>query len=1560
MRKKRLLAILCTLIMLVSMLPIAAIVAAAPQVFKLENIGDQTARIIQASTAYPNSNRSVNWGAEPIVLTVRVIGEDYEDVQFDLDIEDPTLLAGSFSGLNSNVLTLVSYGETGYTNVTVTARKGALIDSQTFKVTVSLYEDTGDYDWSNLKIPGAGAVCGYIFHPTDPNILYAQTDVGGAHRFNFETNSWEDITQWITPTTQSVGQSRGLGIDPTPGRENWVYLSYGSGQLLLSKDRGDTWINKGTIGISMGGNSGNLRGLGGDNIVAIPNLKAGKLAGSTNPDDYNPPTIYAVSNGGIRMSTDDATTWTDIKSNFGSSGIYTFVVYDGTNTNFRVVGAAANATTTADNGIAYYSANGGTSWAALPGKPTRRSTSSYYFPTKAAFAPPHNEEGDRYLFVTYNDSGSNTAGVNDGNGADGAVFRWLIGADGAVKGDGVNVTPVMIYGTTVKSVAASGTQNRMAGVGMAGLSVDPEIPGALIVATHNTDPYNVNTTLTQRGMETIFRSLDYGETWFPVLAGYNMFGDLRWGDKAPYAGPAVNGELNTNRWDDPNSDAAATQVASTYEWEPWTFLHWSFGPKINPHNSNMLMLNSGLGTFVSYNLTALDNIAKTQGNTVPNAKTVSDLSDTDAKSTLFTTTTGKIDSNRKTSNYSAFRIQTADFPSGGVTAATSVKWETAPDLFMTVQKASGMYSPPSGKNIALTNTWDYPGWAFQSTDHLPWNGWSYARWIDPKWNYLFDGTDGSVNWLEYTNKLDPKYLPPKPNDGKNYTIYAPTNRGISGDNTDYPDGNPDILVSTARTDWHFNAKGGPIISFDGGLIWHNIPDGWVPNLAGSQQNPPGYALLGVGHGVPDKDRLGASTTALKTAVNNLKGNDSAGGTAIGWVTIGADAKTLFWGIGNNQYQRLVGTKADDPIGLGQNWFYPRIWTNAGGTTEMTATTGVKIIADRVDPDVFYAFSTALYVSKDGGNNFYPVTITNAGGRALSMTNLNQVADAGRQIRGEVGNTGVFWIDGDGLFKFEYDKATNTAKSTEIVTTTINSSKFGMSGSNGRAGLGLGPTMDGVVNVNGALYAHGRINPQNGDSATGYGVYRSLDGGKTWVKISQSVLNSAGNVEPVGTVQDPYDNRNFSYSDVRSVTGDPRTFGRVYLSQGNVAGGSRYGDMIVNLLEDGATIATVQFKDHQGNLTGHVRLSKNSTATAIDAPVRTGWHFDGWYTASNGDEEFDFDTPIVANMSLYAQYTKIPDQTPDLVNLQLAQFYASHDNAYNAVYYYQLAISNGDTGLESEMSAAAGKLQQQAKNAMEAGEFSQASSAYQLLSNSSEVPSAISTDAAKSISASQSMGLAWYYYGQNNLYNAVYYLSEEIGGGNNSTGVNALISYAAKQLQELARGETEQGQFAAAYTDYQLLASGNGVPTGIVQDATSSIATGGSIGNAWFYLAQSNWYNTVYWLGNAMQTNSSTGVSAMMSYAAKQLQQQAQDKMTQGQLDQGYTSYALLATTAGVPTVIAQDASKSQDVSDSNYGVALWYLNNSNYINAKYYLQLVVANGNNSSGVQGLLSYVNSK
>jgi hypothetical protein len=83
---------------------------------------------------------------------------------------------------------------------------------------------------------------------------------------------------------------------------------------MLSRDRGDSWeyvrnaagTGNVTIGINGGGNSGNLRSVGGDNLVIIPNKAAVPGTGTSVENgedghpDYDRPTMWAVSTNGIR------------------------------------------------------------------------------------------------------------------------------------------------------------------------------------------------------------------------------------------------------------------------------------------------------------------------------------------------------------------------------------------------------------------------------------------------------------------------------------------------------------------------------------------------------------------------------------------------------------------------------------------------------------------------------------------------------------------------------------------------------------------------------------------------------------------------------------------------------------------------------------------------------------------------------------------------------------------------------------------------------------------------------------------------------------------------------------------------------------------------------------------------------------------------------------------------------------------------------------------------------------------------------------------------------------
>ncbi|MCL2424715.1 MAG: hypothetical protein FWD05_00080 [Oscillospiraceae bacterium] len=1155
----------------------------------IEPIEDQEARYIRAIS----EDAGVNWGWEPLVITV-YLNSPADTIDWS---DSAGILEGSFSaatseisqaiGIGQEVLTLVPTG-VGRTTVTINAASGDSTATTSFEVFATEFYDTGEYEWDTMHLHGGGAVCGYIFHPTQPGILYAQTDVGGAWRFEFEFDGdgnpiggmWHDITQWITPGTQGAGQSRGLGVDPTPGREDWVFLAH-QGNFQVSMDRGETWVTATTAtGLNMAGNAGNLRGNGGNNVVAIPNQISGP-PGSRNPADFGPSTLYMVSQLGIRETTVDSYGRTgpfvNISENFGGATVYNFVVFDNNNTDIRLVGAVPNSTPTVDNSNVWYTNDGGDTWQILPGKPLRRAANTHYFPANADITPPINEAGDRYIIVTFSCPNSATAGLNDGQRGDGAVFRWkmnsagvLIGqddGDGGLTTNGVNITPQMFHGTPIdmSRAPAAGMQHWHAGVGFAALTIC-KTTGAVVVGTHNTDPYTINPLTSHRGHEAMFRSLDYGETWFPILGGFEMFGDLAFSEWAPYAMPAVNGPHANNRDMD-------TMIATEFWWEPWTWLHWNFGPQINPHFPNNMFFNSGLGTYVTYNLTALDEIAMREGTAIPNARIAQGLTVAEAQRGIFTITDRNVQGTRPLANYEHFLYahnrSREPGPSGGLIDCMSqmVRWEVAPGLFMTVQKHSALYSPPSGRNIVISNTWDYPGWAFQGTDHKPFNGWSYAQWIPPKWNDLFTGSGSSFDWLEHTNNTDPRFLPPRPahhdpNDPeRNYTIYAITYRGISGDNTDFPDAFPEIIVSTARSDWHFMFKGGPIISFDGGHVWHNLPDGYdriratVPNGATWEEHPPGYALLGQS---TNWDELPVN---VQNAITGTKPTAaSPGSNPIGHVAIGADAQTIIWGIGTAmQAQNTIRTVAvnGDLLTFGQRWEPIRVYSTATGDTLIGATTQIRVVADRVDQNVFYGFtSTGLFVSRDAGATFRPATVTGGFPFAGTQTGIN----AGRAIRGQVGVPYKLYVDANGFWELSIDIDTLHVTATNIVPNVINTAAFGMqSGTNGRAGFGLGPVGEegGRADINGAIYAYGRTLPVYGDPGTGWGAYRSLDGGDTWLRISPS----SHDPEPLGTTERPFRNENMAFGDVRGATGDPRVFGRIWLTQGNVAGGIRYGDIV---------------------------------------------------------------------------------------------------------------------------------------------------------------------------------------------------------------------------------------------------------------------------------------------------------------------------------------------------------------------------------------------------------------
>lgn len=227
----------------------------------------------------------------------------------------------------------------------------------------------------------------------------------------------------------------------------------------------------------------------------------------------------------------------------------------------------------------------------------------------------------------------------------------------------------------------------------------------------------------------------------------------------------------------------------------------------------------------------------------------------------------------------------------------------------------------------------------------------------------------------------------------------------------------------------------------------------------------------------------------------------------GWVALSADAKTLVWCVGERY--RLPVDAVVYTEDLGHSWKKVQVFDLDNRLildSEMT----MKVLSDREDPEVFYGFGndSRMYISTDRARSFHQVKVPSEFPK-LELGGMDGLMPA--EIRAEAGETGIVWIStGEGgLWRIFYDKKDRKAAFCRV-------SKEG--DSIYRQGMGA-KAPDGLYST---LYVNGIIDGE-------YGFYRSLDEGRSWQRINAS---------------------NQMYGDIRSITGDPRTFGRFYLATGS--------------------------------------------------------------------------------------------------------------------------------------------------------------------------------------------------------------------------------------------------------------------------------------------------------------------------------------------------------------------------------------------------------------------------
>jgi photosystem II stability/assembly factor-like uncharacterized protein len=309
------------------------------------------------------------------------------------------------------------------------------------------------YSWKTVPYGAGGFIDGFVFHPKEPGLLYARTDIGGAYRFEPKTQSWTPLLDFLGKSDGDLMGVLAMAVDPRD--PNRVYAACGiytgewarKAALLASNDRGATWqIND--LDFRLGGNEAG-RGTGERLCV----------------DPSNGDVIWlGTTKAGLHRSANRGRNFT--KLDFPGNHV-SLVLVDPQDS--RVVWVGCH-----DLPGLYVTRDGGATFERASGVPSQ-------VPQRAAFGP------DGTLYISFA-KGPAAFATNPGNAAEGSVWKMKVSGKGRGQG-GEKWTEI--------SPLPAGK------FGYSGLDVDAKKPGRLIVST------------IERWSEgdDIFLSEDDGKTW---------------------------------------------------------------------------------------------------------------------------------------------------------------------------------------------------------------------------------------------------------------------------------------------------------------------------------------------------------------------------------------------------------------------------------------------------------------------------------------------------------------------------------------------------------------------------------------------------------------------------------------------------------------------------------------------------------------------------------------------------------------------------------------------------------------------------------------------------------------------------------------------------------------------------------------------------------------------------------------------------------------------------------------------------------------------------------------
>lgn len=478
-------------------------------------------------------------------------------------------IAGTFT-YSPAAGTVMSTAGTQTLSVTFTPKDGADYTSATntvsLDVTGGTASGTPSYSFTNVKILAGGYIPGVYFHPTQSNLMYARTDIGGIYRWGPNDTHWVPLLDWLSDGFFNGGDA--IGLDPTDPNKLYVAVGLydnswaGNGAMLISDDQGATFK---TVPLGFKNGSNNPARGDGDRIAVDPN---------------QPSTVYfGTRQNGIQISTDSGNTWTPmagltvvssvptdssgdttspgvvsvlpVKSS-GSSGSSTPVVY-----------AAVGGTGVNGNSQALYvTTNGGSTtstWTAVAGQPSFATVATPLAPMQAKLGP------NGAIYIVYGDA----AGPDSGSIAQ--LWKFTPGSN-------------WTSGTWTQIALppnAGGPSNEQ---GYGSVAVDPSHAGHIMVGTLN--------QYWPTG-DVIYRSTDDGATWRDVSS-----------EKVPGLSSSRSPNLATHS----NTNAPYVGAPGTV-----TTGNWNTGLAIDPFDADHAIYTFGGGLWITHDLTNADPSASSAG-----------------------------------------------------------------------------------------------------------------------------------------------------------------------------------------------------------------------------------------------------------------------------------------------------------------------------------------------------------------------------------------------------------------------------------------------------------------------------------------------------------------------------------------------------------------------------------------------------------------------------------------------------------------------------------------------------------------------------------------------------------------------------------------------------------------------------------------------------------------------------------------------------------------------------------------------------------------------------------